>query len=404
MVADAERIGRDLLARADRAAQRRAATARALLAELVLEATVEGSPAIERCLDLIADRLGPLAREVQRPLNDGLSSLVMSFGSGPAERGIAFSGHIDVVPAEGAWSVSPFALTERDGCLYGRGTCDMKGGVAGFVAGLFALGDAELLDECSLQLVLTGDEEVGSRRGLIPVLDAGLVTARRAVCGEPTGLDVFLGNRGLIWATLTVDGRGGHAGQLIHLDDPVPPALALIEALRALPLEAVDPRFDPAHPSLAITRIDAGAALGALNVVPDSVTVGIDRRLLPGEDIDAAVEALAAAAAVIGPPFRCSLNVQRRWPPYAIAADEDIAIRAREAVVYVGRPGNFGMDAAANDSSWLDQHGVRTVLVGPGAPSQAHLSDEHVSVDQLRDAVRVYARIGAGTHRELADG
>jgi acetylornithine deacetylase/succinyl-diaminopimelate desuccinylase-like protein len=247
--------------------------------------------------------------------------------------------------------------------------------------------------------VLTGDEEVGSRRGIIPLLESGLVSARRAICGEPTGLDVFLGNRGLVWAKFSVLGRGGHAGQLAHLDDPVPPALTLIEKLRELPLDAYDDRFDPPRPSLAVTRIDAGAGMRALNIVPDRVEVGIDRRLLPGEDVDAVIAALRGAEHdSIGPPFRCEFDVQRGWPPYAIAADDETALLAFSAAASVRGSPSLGMDSAANDSSWLHQYGVETVLLGPGAPPLAHVTDEHIDADQLADAVRIYARIGASTH------
>lgn len=389
--------------RADAAARAREGTARTLLERLVAERSLEGEPAIDRCLDAIADLLGPLARETVRPVHDGLSSLVMRFGDGPAERRLAFSGHVDVVPAEGDWATDPFTLAERDGLLRGRGTCDMKGGVAAFVTAILALEDAGLLDGCALELVLTGDEEVGSRRGLIPLLESGMVTARRAICGEPTGLDLFLGNRGLVWAAFTVHGRGGHAGQLHHLDDPVPVALRLADELLALPLDARDERFDPDRPTLAITRLDAGATANAPNVVPDRAVVGLDRRLLPGEDVDAVMAALEEAAErAVAEPFRWSVEVQRRWPPYAIEPGDRVAVLAGEAVRAVGRPARLGMDSAANDSSWLDQHGVETLLLGPGAPEQAHVTDEGLEPEQLRDAVRIYARLGATTRQDGA--
>src|SRR5579862_707849 len=186
-----ERSVSQILERADASARERGPTARELLGQLVAERSLEGDPAIERCFDLVLERVGYLAHEVLRPVEDGLSSLILRFGAGHASRRIAFSGHVDVVPVHDAWSVPPFALTEHEGELYGRGTCDMKGGVAAFTAALLALADAGLLDECAIELVLTGEEEVGSRRGMIWLLEKGLITAPQAVCGEPTGLDVF---------------------------------------------------------------------------------------------------------------------------------------------------------------------------------------------------------------------
>jgi acetylornithine deacetylase/succinyl-diaminopimelate desuccinylase-like protein len=240
---------------------------------------------------------------------------------------------------------------------------------------------------------LTGDEEVGSLRGTIPLLERGLITGRWAICGEPTALDVYLGNRGLVWLEIAVRGRGGHAGLSHALANPVPVAARLVTALHELTFSTVDERFDPSVPSLNVTRLDAGAAMNAVNVIPDTVTLGIDRRLLPGEDPDDAIAAIKAVVDdVVTAPYTAEVVPLRRWPPYAIAAGELIAVAAREAVRRVGRPGRFGMDSAANDSSWLDRAGIPTVLLGPGAPEAAHTTGESVAVEEIRDAVEIYAR------------
>jgi acetylornithine deacetylase/succinyl-diaminopimelate desuccinylase-like protein len=177
----------------------------------------------------------------------------------------------------------------------------------------------------------------------------------------------------------------------------VPVALALAERLRALPLTARDDRFDPPTSTLALTRLAAGDPT-APNVVPDQVVIGIDRRLLPAEDADAAVDDLRqATAAVVEPPFGWDLGLQRQWPAYAIEPDDQVAVLARDAVRACGREPAIGMDSAANDASWLQRSGVETVLLGPGDPAQAHVSDEWVSAAELADAIRVYAQIGAAT-------
>jgi acetylornithine deacetylase/succinyl-diaminopimelate desuccinylase-like protein len=270
----------------------------------------------------------------------------------------------------------------------------MKGGVAGFVGAIRAIDDAGILERCSLELVLTGDEEVGSRRGLIPLLESDAVSATSAVCGEPTGLDVFLGNRGLIWMKVTVRGRGGHAGLIHALTNPIEPAVALAGELGRLPLEGRDDRFDPPTPSLTVTGFEAGG--DAVNIVPDEAMLSIDRRLMPGDDIDAAKgDIVRAVERAISAEYSYDLEVLREWPPYAIDAGEPVAVAAREAVRAVGRSGALGMDLASNDSSWLDQAGITTVLLGPGDPEQAHTTDEELGEDQLRDCVPIYARLAA---------
>src|SRR5262245_22467656 len=140
------------------AAARRGDYAVDLLARLVAEPSVEGSPAIQRCLDLIEAEVAAIA-EVVRPEYDGVSNLIARFGDTPAR--VAFSGHVDVVAADGDWSTPPFELVRDAEVLRGRGSCDMKGGVAAFVAAIWALADIGELERCGLELVLTGDEEVG---------------------------------------------------------------------------------------------------------------------------------------------------------------------------------------------------------------------------------------------------
>jgi acetylornithine deacetylase/succinyl-diaminopimelate desuccinylase-like protein len=371
-----------------------------LLARLVAEPSVDGSPAIGRCLDLVEAEVTPLARSIERPRFEGVESLVARFGEGPPERRLLLSGHVDVVPVEEGWETPPFELTRHGTALVGRGTCDMKGAVAAFVGALQLVDELGLLACCALELALTGDEEVGSERGTIALLEHGLLSGRFAVCGEPTGLDIFLGNRGVVWLEIAVHGRGGHAGLSHLLANPVPVAARLAAKLHVLPLAARDERFDPPEPSLNVTRIDAGASLGAVNVVPKLAVLGVDRRLLPDEDPDEAIAAIRAAVEeVITPPFRGELTVLRRWPPYLIEPDEPLVVAAQEAVRATGRPGALGTDLAANDSSWLGAAGIPTVLLGPGCPAAAHASEESVTVREVRDAVEIYARLALALTR-----
>jgi len=365
-----------------------------LLGRLVAQESVQGSPAIGACLDIVADRLAGVAASVERIDLDGVPALVARAGDGDPAGRLTFSGHVDVVPAAGGWASPPFALTARDGRLYGRGTCDMKAGVAAAVEAIRVAADLGLLSDVSIELALTGDEEVGSERGTRALLADGWITGRAAVCCEPTGLDVFLGNRGLVWVDVVVTGRGGHAGMAHALANPIDAAATLIGALRAIPLTARDDRFDPGVPTLTLTRLRADG--GGRNVVPDRVEVGIDRRLLPGEDPEEAIaEIERAAGAAVRPPLAAETAVARRWPPYAIDADRPVAGAAAGAVRAAGREPAFGMDSAANDSSWLDAAGIDTVLLGPGDPPQAHATDEHVGRAEVVAAVEIYARMMA---------
>jgi acetylornithine deacetylase/succinyl-diaminopimelate desuccinylase-like protein len=367
-----------------------------LLGRLVAEESVEGSAAIATCLDIVAGRLDGLAATVERLDFDGVPALVARIGRGDPSRRLTFSGHVDVVPASAGWRSPPFRLTERDGRLYGRGTSDMKAGVAATVEAARVVAELGLLADVSVELALTGDEEVGSEHGTRALLAGGSITGRSAICCEPTGLGVVLGNRGLVWADIVVAGRGGHAGMAHALANPIDTAAALIDALNAAPLTARDERFDPPQPTLTLTRVRADG--GGRNVIPDSVSLGVDRRLLPGEDPDAVVAELErVVAATVRPPFTAQIAVARRWPPYAIDAARPVVQAAAAAVRASGREPGFAMDSAANDSSWLDAAGIDTVLLGPGEPTAAHATDESVAPREVAAAVAVYARLMAQT-------
>lgn len=366
-----------------------------LLSGLVEQESVEGNEAaIAACLDLVEDAIRAYAREIERPVFDGLPGLIARFGDGPAERMVTFSGHIDVVPAEGVWLSPPFAFVFDGDQARGRGVCDMKAGVAAFAGAIRALGAAGRLPECAIELAITADEEVGSRRGTRRWLAEGLIQGTAAICGEPTALDVYLGNRGVAWYEIEIRGRGGHAGQLQALDSPVGAAIDVMAALTARQLTKRDDRFDPPTASLAITRLDAGASTRAINVVPDVVTIGIDRRFLPGESIDAEtaeIEHLVNAS--VRPPLTAEVRVLNAFPPCETAEDHPITRAAVAAAKQSGRRGALGMDRAANDSSWFVEAGIPALLLGPGDPEQAHVTDESLALSDLRDAVLLYAEL-----------
>jgi acetylornithine deacetylase/succinyl-diaminopimelate desuccinylase-like protein len=373
-----------------------------LLERLIAQPSVLGNDeAIAVCLDLIQDALAPFAREIERPVHDGLPSLIMRFGHGPADRMLTLCGHVDVVPAEGDWAAPPFALTRDGERLIGRGVVDMKGGVAAAVAAIRALAISGNLDRCRLELAITGDEEVGSRRGVRALLASNAFQGRMTVCPEPTALDVYLGNRGVVDCEITIHGRGGHAGLVHALDSPIGPTLALCQAIEAMPFTARDERFTPPTPSVAIVRVDAGATLPVTNVVPDTATIVLDRRLLPGEQIDDAVAAIEAVVAdAVRPPFHATVRVTKRWPPCETSPDALVSRAAVAAVRSTGRPGAFDMDLPANDTSWFVAHGIPAILLGPGDPLQAHATDEWLDAAQFRDAIAVYAALAVAVVEE----
>ncbi|MGH2893879.1 MAG: M20 family metallopeptidase [Solirubrobacteraceae bacterium] len=369
-----------------------------LLRHLIAEESIEGSAAIPRCLELIEDAVQPIGGRRRHVEFDGLPSLVVDWGEDDARR-LILAGHTDVVPADGEWETNPYSLVRRGDTLIGRGVCDMKGALAAYVGGLKALARHVNLDRAPVSLVVTGDEEVGSPRGMVPLLDGGHIKGRWAVCGEPTGLDVFTGNRGVAWLRIKISGRGGHAGLPHASDNPVWAAARAVTALAALEMEARDDRFEPATPSLTVTSMQVDGE-PSHNTIPDAVWLSIDRRLLPGEESDAALSQVESAMRyAVAAPFTWELIVDRVCPPYIAPSGDALVSTVQQIVRRVGRAGTLGTDSAADDSSWLGNAGISTVLCGPGAPEQAHTTGEHVDVSQIRDAMSIYAQIILATLR-----
>ncbi|MCV7230800.1 M20 family metallopeptidase [Mycolicibacterium komossense] len=302
---------------------------------------------------------------------------------------ILLQGHIDVVPVDVGWRRDPFAAVIEDGELHGRGACDMKAGLACFAGVMAALRAANALDQGSVTLLVDVDEETGSDRGLIPyIAEHGLADYDWAICAEPTGLRPYLGNRGLLWIRVTVDGVASHAGIPSAGRNPIPVAAEVIRCLPQDPGPA-GPYGIPAS-ALTVTTLTAGTVV---NSIADKAVLTIDRRLVPGEspaevfgDIDRAVRAVAERHS----DFGISTEVTKTWPPCLVDETSPLAQAARSATEMISGATTFGFDEACNDASFLSAGGVPTVIWGPGDPDLAHTSQEKVVVADVSRAMQMY--------------
>jgi len=228
---------------------------------------------------LLSDALLKLGFNVT-PLNFGnVKNLFARIGNGAPH--FCFAGHTDVVPpGSGAWTAGPFAGELREGVLYGRGACDMKGAIAAFVAAC-----AEHLrggSRGSISLLITGDEEGPAVDGTVKVLEwmaANGEVPDFCLVGEPTnpqrlGEMIKIGRRGSLNANITVHGIQGHVAYPARADNPVHRLVRALAALTAAPLDAGSEWFEPS--TLQLTSIDVGNA--ATNVVPASAQAALNIR------------------------------------------------------------------------------------------------------------------------------
>lgn len=308
---------------------------------------------------------------------------------GPADRpGVMLSGHSDVVPVDGQdWTVPPFALTARDGRLYGRGAADMKGFVAcALRAARLAAGRRLAVP---LHLALSYDEEVGciGVRRLVEVLAAAPARPAFCIVGEPTGMAVASGHKGKVALRAVCRGREGHSAlaplalNALHLACDL---VAEIRATQAAIAEggARDGDYDVPYTTLHVGRIAGGVAL---NIVPNRAEVDFEIRNLAEDDPQAILAGLDAAAARIvaatGQP-EAAIDVETLFAYPGLDTPADAAVIGFVKAL-TGANGTIKVAFGTEGGLFSERLGIPTVVCGPGSMAQGHKPDEYVTVEQL---------------------
>lgn len=332
------------------------------------------------------------------PTADGLKASLFATIGPTGIGGIGLSGHTDVVPVTGqAWDSDPFTLVERDGKLYGRGTCDMKGYLACMLAMVPVFKARKL--KVPVHLIFSYDEEVGCTgvRPLIAELGRSLVCPRMVFVGEPTAMTVVDAHKGPMRWSVEVTGKAAHssmphlgvnaiayAGRLLG-------ELARLEAeLKSLP---PDPRFDPPYTSLQVTEIAGGTAS---NIVPVPCWFGWEVRRLPGFDagpLDRRFRAFAQA---------CMDEMRQAAPETGIVVDitNDVpafmadarAAALPLALQLAGQNETFAV-SYATEAGLFQAGGATAVVCGPGHISQAHTPNEFLAVAELERCLQFLTRL-----------
>jgi succinyl-diaminopimelate desuccinylase len=252
-----------------------------------------------------------------RPLGFRVEELRFDGGGGPAidnlfarlgEDGphLAFAGHTDVVPAGDvdAWTADPFGAEIRDGWLYGRGSCDMKGEIACFVAAVARFIERHGPPKGSISLLVTGDEEGPAVNGTIELLRWAEARGHRfdgCIVGEPTsvaelGDTAKIGRRGSLTVTLDARGRQGHVGYPHLADNAAHRLVAVLHRLTTTPIDAGTEHFEPS--SLQVTTIDIGNP--ATNVVPAKARAVLNIRHNDSQTPESLKALIEAAIAAVG--------------------------------------------------------------------------------------------------------
>jgi acetylornithine deacetylase len=342
--------------------------------------------------------LGVPSRRV--PSADGMKSNLMAMIGPAIEGGIVLSGHTDVVPVDGQpWSSDPWTLTERDGRLYGRGTCDMKGFLALALAAAPDLAKATLSKP--VHLAFSYDEEVGclGAPDMIDVIARDVPRPALVVVGEPTDMVAVRAHKGIASFIITVTGREAHSS-LTHLGvsaNMVAIKLMgmLVELAERLEREA-DPNspFTPKGATLTIGQVHGGTAV---NILARECVFVFDLRTPAGMDPEALLANFFAAAQRMDAEIKAraaegGVKVERRSLTPAFAPEED-GVAEAFARKLAGDNGPPRVVPYAAEAGQFQGAGFSTVICGPGSIDQAHQPDEYVEISQMQRGAAFMRRL-----------
>jgi acetylornithine deacetylase/succinyl-diaminopimelate desuccinylase-like protein len=352
-------------------------------------------------LQTLFERLGVRCyRQTVHPHGDNL--LARLDGDVHPRKGklILFGAHQDTVPV-GGMSIEPWTPTVRQGRLYGRGACDVKGGMTAMLAAIARLAEERPTGMPTIVMACTVNEEYGfsGADALTKLLNGheSEIIPRKpdvAVIAEPTELDVVTAHKGVVRWRCHTRGRAGHSAQPENGDN------AIYKMARAL---AVTERYQReivgglgSHARCGPATMSVGTIRGgvSVNTIPSHCTIEIDRRLPPGEEPQAAyrhfVEQLAQSEDLDFPVEHDPPYMQ--GPALSDDANGPLADRLEKvAREVVGQCRQVGVPYAT-DAAFLAAAGVPTVVFGPGSIEQAHTDDEWLPLNQLEQAAEVLYR------------
>jgi acetylornithine deacetylase len=352
---------------------------------------VAGAPGEARCVGLLHETLDAWGfRTEVHEAAPGRPNLIARIGDARSGASLMFCGHSDVVGTDGM-THAPFAAEVRDGRLYGRGASDMKGGLAAMCAAAWHAANAGLAGE--LVLAIAADEEHASL-GTRAMLERG-VRADAAIVAEPTGLAVMPAHRGFAWMEVIVRGRAAHGSRYDLGVDAIRNAGLLLAELDRVERTELARRTHPllGRASLHASTIEGGTGL---STYPDRCMVRLERRTLPGERGEAAVEEVRRAIEAVHvahPELEADVALMMGQEPSDVAVDAPV-VRALEASLReCGEPVRIAGMSAWTDAALLNAAGVPTICFGPGDISLAHAAEEYIPLEEIDRAVSVLAAL-----------
>lgn len=322
----------------------------------------------------------------------GRPNLIASIGpvDSPA---LMFAGHLDTVGIEGM-AHDPFAAGIDGGRIFGRGSADMKAGVAAMcVAALRAFESAGDRALNQVIVAVVADEEYESL-GMRALLDSG-IAAEQAILTEPTRLAICPAHRGFVWTEIEFVGRAAHGSRYDIGVDAIRHAGLVLAELDSLDAGKLRTRT---HPLLGRASLHASTISGGIGMstYPDRCTLALERRTLPEETAEEAVnEILEACDRVkqLHPELSASVRLLTAQAPSDVAIDAPVVKALESALEAEGLPARVEGLSAWTDAALLNAAGIPAICFGPGDIALAHAAEEWVAVAEIERATAVLTRV-----------
>jgi succinyl-diaminopimelate desuccinylase len=305
---------------------------------------------------------------------------------------LLLNGHLDTVPpGDVEWKYGPYSGDVVDGRIYGRGSADMKGGIAGMIMAAKAIKAADLPLGGDLVFAGTAGEEVDSIGAIDFLNKGGLKNVGAIIIGEPSSCGINIAEKGALWVEVTTYGKTAH-GAFPHR------GVNAIVHMNAVVSELLDYEYTYeenallGHPTMNVATIHGGVKT---NVVPDKCSVTLDLRTVPGmvhSDIVRDLEAiLTALEGKIG-SFQAKMEIRNDRPAVETQAHHPFVVMAQETVAeeFGKRIGVHGVNFYTDAAVFLPATNLPAIFYGPGDADMAHQPDEHVSIDSLMEATHFY--------------
>jgi acetylornithine deacetylase len=304
-------------------------------------------------------------------------------------RALMFNGHLDVVGTDGMVH-PPFDPAVRDGRIYGRGSADMKAGIAAMCAAAARAASATNAELVIAAVIDEENESLGTRA----LVERG-VRADAAIVTEPTRLTIMPAHRGFVWVEIEVKGRAAHGSRYDIGVDAIRHAGLLLADLDAFEETTLATRTHPllGHASLHASLVQGGIGM---STYPDRCVLSLERRTVPGETTESVLAELRDAFARITArraSFDASLRLITAQGPSDVSPDAPIVRALASAITAEGLTPTVEGMSAWTDAAILNEAGIPAICFGPGDISLAHSAEEFVPIAEIEQATAVLTRM-----------